>query len=282
MGTHLLPVPGGTLAVDLQGSGPLVVLSPGMGDLAGVFRDLVPVVTAAGWQSAALDLRGHGASSTTSTQHGLAAVAEDLLDVVRGLDRGPAVLVGHSVSAGAAVRAAVAAPELVRGLVLLSPHLPGEPPGAIGRALVRLQVAALAGPWGPRAWASFYRSLHRGRTAPWLDDHVTAVRTALEEPARRRAFHALARSLATQTVDIPLAQVTVPTLVVHGALDPEPGDPAAELRRALDGLGSAPASGLLVPEAGHYPHSQRPDVVGPAVTDLLATVRAHDGAGSGA
>ncbi|MBC7292126.1 MAG: alpha/beta hydrolase [Actinotalea sp.] len=278
MDTLHLTVPGGTLAVTVQGDGPLVVLSPGMGDLAAVFRDVVPAVVAAGYRAATVDLRGHGASATTFAEHGLRATAADLLAVVRGLGQGPAVLVGHSVSAGAAVLAAVEAPDLVRGLALLSLHLPGDPPGRVAHLMTRVQVAALAGPWAPSAWAAVYRSLHRGRTAPWADGHVTDVRDALRDAGRRRALHRLARSLVTEEVGIPLERVTVPAVVVHGALDPEFPDPAAELRRALDRLGGTRAAGLLVPEAGHYPHSQRADVVGPAVVDLLAVVA--EGAGA--
>lgn len=265
-----LPVPGGHLALTLAGDGPLVVTSPGMGDLRTVFRDVAAPLVEAGYRVACVELRGHGDSSTTFTEHGLRATARDLLAVVEHLG-GPAVLVGASCSAGSAAIAAAERPELVHGLVLLDPHLPPDvPPGRARRLATRAQVGLLRGGCGSAAWASYYRSLHAGRRAAWFDQHLADVRGALRDRGHMRSFGMLARTLVREHLALPIDRVTQPTLVVHGALDPEFSDPAAELGRALAALTAAPATGLLVPEAGHYPHSQRPDVLVPALLELLA------------
>lgn len=262
--SHVLPS-GTHLTVD--GAGPLVLTSPGMGDLADVFRDVAEPLRDAGYRVACLELRGHGRSTPTSGPHGLEATADDLAAAIELLGE-PAVVLGASCSAGSAVLLAAHRPELVRGLVLLGPHL-GPAATGLQRLLARVQVAALRRPWGAALWASYYRSLHPGRRAPWFDEHVAAVRGALQDPARMRAFGSLARALVRTHVDLPLDRVTAPTLVVHGALDPEVQEPAADLDRAVTALSATDAEGLLVPEAGHYPHSQRPDVVVPAVLGLL-------------
>ncbi len=255
------------------GDAPLVVLAPGMGDVRGVFRDVVGPLTAEGFRVAVTDLRGHGESDTTFAGYDLPSIADDLEALVEHLG-GPVALVGHSVSAGAAAVVAARRPELVRSLVLISPHLTAG--GAFATALARLMTQAIRRPIGAAFWIAYYRSLHKGRQAPWFGEHVDDVRAAMRDGGHLVAFGRLARSLVTTHTPIPLHQVVAPTLVVHGALDPEFGDPAAELATALAGLdGSAAAvDGLLVPEAGHYAHTQRPDVVVPALLAHLTRARA--------
>ncbi len=266
--TQYLDRPEGRLAFTSTGTGPLVVLAPGMGDLRGVWRDVVDPLVAAGHRVAAVDLRGHGDSTTTFATHGVRPIAEDLAALVEHLG-GPAVLVGHSVSAGAAALVAAERPELVSGLALISPHLRPEAAGLVAR----LSTQAIRRPVGRALWRSYYTGLHKGRRAPWFAEHLGAVDAAMRDSAHLTSFGTLARVLVAAQTAIPLAAVTAPTTVLHGALDPEFDDPAAELTLALAGLTATPAAGALVPEAGHYAHSQRPDVVVPALLQLLATVR---------
>ena len=61
-----------------------------------------------------------------------------------------------------------------------------------------------------------------------------------------------------------------PTLVVMGTLDPDFPDPKAEadwIARTLR------ADVVMVPEAGHYPQSQRPDVTVDAVVRFVETAQ---------
>jgi pimeloyl-ACP methyl ester carboxylesterase len=54
-----------------------------------------------------------------------------------------------------------------------------------------------------------------------------------------------------------------------GELDPdfaEPADEAAWIAGHLD------ATVFMVPDAGHYPHAQRPDLVNPAIVEFLGTL----------
>ena len=64
------------------------------------------------------------------------------------LDSGPAILLGNSFAAGAAVWAAVEAREQIHALVLLGPAVRGEITPSF-----RLMINALfGGPWGASAW----------------------------------------------------------------------------------------------------------------------------------
>jgi alpha-beta hydrolase superfamily lysophospholipase len=88
--THLLERPGGRIAYDVTGSGPLVVALPGMGELRSSYRHTVPALVAAGFRVATMDLRGHGDSDATFDRFDDVAAGEDALALADHLG-GPAV-----------------------------------------------------------------------------------------------------------------------------------------------------------------------------------------------
>src|SRR5579875_2239673 len=121
--TEFLDLPGGRIAYQVTGPGPLVVLAHGMGDNRNAYRFLAPLLVQAGYRVAATDLRGHGESSTGWSSYTRADTAADLLALIRHLGgpADPAVIVGHSFAGGSATIAAAQAPDLVRAVVEISP-----------------------------------------------------------------------------------------------------------------------------------------------------------------
>jgi pimeloyl-ACP methyl ester carboxylesterase len=65
------------------------------------------------------------------------------------------------------------------------------------------------------------------------------------------------------------AEVTAPVLVVMGEQDPDFPDPAAEAAWIAQAMR---AQVVMVPEAGHYPQSQQPEITAGAVLRFLAAV----------
>src|ERR1700729_2243466 len=119
--TEFLDINGGRIAYDVTGEGPLIVLSHGIGDRRQAFRFLVPELVRAGFRVAAADMRGHGESSLGAWKSiSRTDVAGDLVALIRHLG-GPAVIVGHSLSGGAATIAAATAPGQVSGIVEVGP-----------------------------------------------------------------------------------------------------------------------------------------------------------------
>ena len=251
----------GRIAYEVNGNGPLVVCAPGMGDLRSAYRFLAPGLISAGYRVAAMDLRGHGDSDATFDAYDDVAVGTDLLALVRQLG-GPAILIGNSMSAGGAVCAAAEVPEFVAGLVLIGPFVRQVPVGLL--ATLAFRVVMLP-PWSSAAWNAYYAKLFPGRPPADLREHRAQIRASMRKPGHARAFRATTHT-SHAPAEARLDDVDTPTLVVMGARDPDFPDPEAEAHIVADRLrGKA----LIVPDAGHYPQVEYPEVVTPAVVDFL-------------
>lgn len=259
--TRFLDRPGGRLAYEVSGEGPLVVCAPGMGDLRSVYRALAPQLVEAGFRVATMDLRGHGDSDPTFDRYDSVATGTDLLALADALG-GSAVLIGNSMSAGGAAWAAAEQPSLVRGLVLIAPFVRNPPTSIVATIAMRI---GLVRPWGIAAWRSYYAKLYRGQTPLDLQGHIAAIGASLAEPGRWTAFVRTTRT-SHAPVEARLSEVAARSLIVMGTADPDWKDATLEARwvaKALNG------ETLLVPGAGHYPQSESPEFVGPAIIKFI-------------
>lgn len=265
MATSYLNVDGGRIAYEVSGQGPLVVCVPGMGDVRQVFRHTTPALVAAGYRVASFDLRGHGESDTTFASCDDAAAASDLLALIDHLGAGPAVVLGSSMGAAAAVMAAVARPAAVSGFALLGPFVRGGPSGFAAFAV----RAALAKPWGPAFWRSYYPKFYPGRRPADLAAHIERIGRAQARPGAWKAFKRTAFAGHGEAAAVVEQARGVPTLVIMGEKDPDWADPAAEGHWLSDTLGGEL---LLVPDAGHYPMAEFPETVNPALVAFVGKV----------
>jgi pimeloyl-ACP methyl ester carboxylesterase len=259
---HLLNRGEGSIAFETHGSGPLVICVPGMGDLRSSYRHIVPSLVAAGYRVVVTDLRGHGDSDATFSSYG---DDETSLDLIALIEHGgePAVLVGNSMAAGASVMAAASRPELVRGLVLLGAFVRNPPANAALKAVFRVLTAA---PWVAAVWKSYLPSLYRGRKPADFQSYLSGVSTAMRRPGFARAFSRTAKTSHARA-EIAASSVRVPTLIAMGTLDPDFKDPKAE---ALWIAEKTDGAVLMLDECGHYPQSQQPELLIPAITGFLA------------
>lgn len=263
--TRWLERPGGRLAYEVRGEGPLVVCAHGMGDQRGQFRLLAPALIAAGHRVAVLDLRGHGESDATFAEYGPEAVGADLLALLEA-EGGRGAIVANSAAAASAVWAAAEAPDRVAGLALLGPVArDGARDRPMPAALQRLIGWVVSGPWGPALWLRFYDTLFKGGFPPDHAEHRARIRASLSDRRRRRA--------AWDTGTLPkggcaarIPEVRVPSVVVMGSRDPDFADPAAEGAWLAEALGGRC---VILEGVGHYPHLERPDETARYVLDLL-------------
>jgi pimeloyl-ACP methyl ester carboxylesterase len=272
--TEQLTIGTNQLTYDVTGEGPLVVLAHGIGDSRHSYRFLVPGLVAAGYRVASVDLRGCGDSSLGWDGYSRTDIAGDLVALVRELG-GPAVIIGQSISGGAATIAAATAPDVVVGIVELAPFTRKVSYSLTGllrvpryrRGFVLLARTLL----GSRsAWEGYLDLAYPTKPADW-DAALGRIDAELREPGRMKALQAMCTA-SPADAGAQLANVRCPVLVVEGDLDPDFVDPRAEGEAVLaalpDGLGEL----VVLEGVGHYPHAQAPDALLAVALPFLARV----------
>jgi pimeloyl-ACP methyl ester carboxylesterase len=275
--TEFLEVEGGRIAYEVTGDGPLVVLAHGMGDNRNAYRFLAPALV--GYRVAAVDLRGQGESSTGWSSYTRTDTAGDLLALIRHLG-GPAVIVGHSFSGGAATIAAAQAPELVSAVVEIDAftrvpkisYLSFVTNRRYRRGGLRLIGVALTGSIG--VWTSYLDVAFPGRKPADWDQSVAKLRANLSEPGRMDAARKMGRSQPSDA-EAKLGSIRCPALVIMGTLDSDWADPRAEADAIVAAMPAGLGRAVMIDGAGHYPHTQFPDQVAAAVLPFL---KEHAGA----
>ena len=253
------------LHIEVEGSGPVVVLGHGFGGSA---RNFLPQARADRYRVVRFDARGHARSGAPSDPAAYTP-EEFVADVARVLDEigaERAVVGGLSMGAGIALRVALAHPERVQALVLAA-----FPPGAevqssfsavardFADAIERdgLEAAGARFVWGPSSG---------------LDPEAARlVRRGFLEHAPHALAHTLRGVIAVQpsvTELAPrLAGVAPPALVIVGGRD-RTSLPAS---RAL--VAALPRARLVVvEEAGHVVNLAQPAAFNTALEQFLGDV----------
>ncbi|WP_446222531.1 alpha/beta fold hydrolase [Nocardia sp. IBHARD005] len=277
--TEYLTIDGGQIAYDVTGTGPLVVLSHGIGDHRQVYRFLAPKLVAAGYRVATADLRGHGESSMNWTSHdGSGAisrtdVAGDLLALIRHLG-GPAVIIGHSLSGGSATIAAAQAPELLSGIIELNPFTRTQKfdVGAVfsvsryRKGMTRLMGTMIFKSFGQ--WMSYLDVAYPIKPADF-DQYIAELSAKLHEPGRFAEFMKTGKSTPADA-EAQLPKISCPAMIIMGTEDPDFADPKAE----GDAIVALMPAGLgrveLSEGSGHYPHADSPDRIAELAVAFLS------------
>lgn len=263
--TQHLSIGTSTLAYDLVGEGPLVVLAHGMGDTRRSYRFLVPGLVAAGYRVANVDIRGCGESSVEWDGYSRTDIAGDLVALIRHLG-GPAVVVGQSISGGAATIAAATAPELVVGVVELAPFTRKQPmldvSGLLRSPRYRkgfTRLAQVLATGSLPAWTRYLDLAVPTKPADWDAELARTVAT-MSEAGRMKVLQKMCQT-SPADAGAQLADVRCPVLVVEGSADPDWTDPRAEGERILADLPEGLGELAVIEGAGHYPHTETPDEV---------------------
>ena len=276
--TEYLDVEGGRIAYDVTGTGPLVVLSHGIGDRRQAYRFLAPKLAQAGYRVVSADLRGHGESSmgwksVTGTEAITRTdIAGDLLSLIRHLG-GPAVIVGHSISGGAATIAAAQEPGLVSAIVEINPFTKTQKTSLSGlvrnrryrRGGLRLMGTQMFR--SLRMWLRYLDVAYPTKPADYAE-YMAALAAKLREPGRMAEFMKTGKSTPADA-EAQLPNITSPALVIMGRLDPDFPDPRAEGDAIVAAMPAGLGTVAMVEGAGHYPHAQSPDAVAALVIGFL-------------
>ena len=262
--TRLQIAPDLSLDMAEQGSGPLVIL------VAGGLMDmdqwaLVADALPDGYRIVRYDQRGIGESDAPTEGYTVDQFGEDLANLIRALDAGPAVLVGNSLGGTIAMAAAFTAPALVRGVVT---------------------CACSAGPTGPPTPPETMQYMMRGAQLPvkqaaaammdilfatdFIDEHPEMLDTAVEKRSQGAPMIATLGPLQSGLIYEPTERLKTlgkPFLVLHGEEDVVVvPDNAAILADASGG------EATIVPDAGHALVVEQAAVVAEAIAGFLNTL----------
>ena len=271
--TEFLDIKGGRIAYDVTGEGPLIVLSHGIGDRRQVFRFLAPELVRAGFRVAAADMRGHGESSMGDWKSiSRTDVAGDLVALIRHLG-GPAVIVGQSLSGGAATIAAATAPDLVSGIAEIGPFTRKVQYSLGGMVRVRryrrgsLLLTRVRMLHSLKAWMGYLDVAYPEKPADYAA-YMAALRAKLSEPGRMAEFLKTMKTSPADAGDA-LPRISCQALVIMGDEDPDWADPRAEAEGIVAGMPAGLGTVAMIKGAGRYPHAQCPDEVAALTTSFL-------------
>ena len=271
--TEFLDIKGGRIAYDVAGEGPLIVLSHGIGDRRQAYRFLAPELARAGFRVAAADMRGHGESSEGDWKSiSRTDVAGDLVALIRHLG-GPAVIVGHSLSGGAATIAAATAPDLVSGVVEIGPFTRKVHYSLGGLLRVRryrrgtLAMTGVLVRHSLGSWMRYLDVAYPHKPADY-DAYMAALRAKLSEPGRMAEFLKTMKSSPADAGDA-LPRISCPALVIMGTEDPDWADPQAEAEGIIAAMPAGLGAVAMIKGGGHYLHAQCPDEVAALTTNFI-------------
>ena len=259
-----VPVGGALLAASASGEGPPILLINGFAVDATGWRRQVDGLSAS-HRVIVYDARGIGDSQPLGPMPlTIERLAADAVAVLDRFAQSPATVVGASMGAAVALELALAAPDRVRGLVLLTP--------VFGRDE---RLAAIL-----RSWAEISDAAARAHAMlPWI-----VARDFLADTARREATLAALRAMSARISTAALAahrdallewlggrkedlgRITRPTSILAGAEDLL--SPPAEAEALARALGNAKVEVLA--GAGHGLMIEQPDRVNERIRSFAA------------
>jgi pimeloyl-ACP methyl ester carboxylesterase len=269
METQFLTVLEGNIAYDDQGCGPLILCVPGLGDLRAEYRFLTPRLVKEGFRVVTMDVRGHGETSVNWPDYTVAAVGSDIVALIRHLKAGPALIIGTSMGAGAAICAAVYGPDLVRGVVLIGPFVRVLGPQWKSSLLANIIGCPL---WGVTLWARYFNSLYPTSKPADFGEYLTKLKINLKEPGRLKALRNMLSDTKTGS-DACLSRVQVPVHILVGTKDPDFKQPEREVQAIVERLTAAQVTTRMIEGAGHYPHAEMPELAATSIIPFLGAIQ---------
>jgi 3-oxoadipate enol-lactonase len=263
--TQRLTVNGVSLAVDVRGEGPAILLVHGYPFDRTIWQDQIESL--GGYRRIAPDLRGMGRSDAPDLGYGMGTYADDLAVLLDSLGISEVVLCGHSMGGYVIFEFLRRWRARVRAVILVDTT--AEADGAeIRRA--REVAAAMARESGAAAVGeALLPKLIAAATAARAPEVVEQLRRTMAATPVAGMIGALAamRERHDSTGLLPTL-AGLPTLVIVGADDVvTPPETARRMVAAIPG-----ARLVVVPGAGHVPPVERPAETTSAILEFLRVV----------
>ncbi|MCA9013378.1 MAG: alpha/beta hydrolase [Planctomycetaceae bacterium] len=225
----------------IWGTGRPVILIHGWPLSADSWDDIALPLADAGFQTIAYDRRGFGRSEQTWEGYDYDTLADDLADVIRGLNLADATIVGFSMGGGEVARYMSRHNGLeIRQAVLISSVVPymlktETNPYGVEQATFDEMTKAMK---ADRAafFGSFFKDFYAGgASSPKVSQELLEWTRTVAMQSSLKATLACAQAFATTDFRSDLESFRVPTLVIHGT-----GDKTVP----IDAAGRAAAAGI--------------------------------------
>ncbi|MGC1309766.1 MAG: alpha/beta fold hydrolase [Phormidesmis sp.] len=266
-----------------HGKGSPIVLIHGFGASIGHWRKNIPAIAAAGHRVYALDLMGFGDSDKPDLNYTLEFWVKLIHDFWQVHVQAPAVFAGNSIGALMALMTLVQYPETATGGVLLNcagslNHRPEDLPkplrivmGTFGK----LVSHRLSGPFlfnQVRTKRRIRGSLKQvyGNRAAITPELVDMLHRPACDPGAQKVFASILTAPPGPRPSELLPLVHQPLLVLWGEKDPWTPISAAGIYQELALNSDRKVTFTAIPDTGHCPHDERPEIVNQLITDWMA------------
>jgi pimeloyl-ACP methyl ester carboxylesterase len=240
-----------------EGEGPPILLVHGWSCDGADWAWQTPALKAAGYRCIVPDLRGHGRSSVAEDGYGARQYAADLAELLRKLETGPVVAVGHSMGGAAVVALAVEHPDTVRAVVPIDAAygFEDQTPG-----LLTELAGGFKGPTGHEAALAFAASaFYVDSTPPHLSAMHARRIAAFDQEVMWKAFDGLLNGEGAfgllPASEVYLQRIAVPAYTFRAGKQ----DPTAVAQWELAQFQHPASKAVGWTNTGHWLHQERPE-----------------------
>ncbi len=272
----------------VMGEGPPLLLIHGFGASIYHWRKNIPVLAQHSYRVYALDLLGFGQSEKPAINYSLDLWSGLIQDFWRTHIQAPTVFVGNSIGALLVLQLLAVSPDMAAGGVLLNAagglnHRPEElkpPLRWVMGAFTKLVSSRWVGPLvfeQIRQKNRIRSTLQQvyGNRAAVTDDLVEALYAPSCDVGAQKVFTSILTAPPGPTIAALLARVQHPLLVLWGEADPWTPITGGQIFQTWGSTASPPSDDLAavefhaIPDTGHCPHDERPEIVNPLILEWL-------------
>jgi pimeloyl-ACP methyl ester carboxylesterase len=264
------------------GEGKPLLLIHGFGATHAHWRNNIPALAEQGYRVYAIDLLGFGASEKPALDYSLELWQELIRDFWQDQIRQPMVVVGNSIGALLSLMVLAQYPDMTAGAIVLNVagglnHRPDELNWPL-RNIMGLFTRLVQNPWiGPLLFNQV-RQKHRirntlmqvyGNQAAVTDELVEIIYEPSCDPKAQKVFASILSAPPGPRIGELLPRIHQPLLVLWGEADPWTPIQGSQIFQSFKTTGSNAIKVIPIPDTGHCPHDERPDLVNSLMSDWL-------------
>lgn len=267
----------------VQGTGQPIVLIHGFGACIGHWRKNIPVLAQAGYRVYAIDLLGFGESEKPAIDYSLELWKVLLQDFWKAHIKEPALFVGNSIGGLLALMILADDPQTAKGGVVLNcagslNHRPEDLPKPLSLAMGVFSKLINSPITGPLLFSQVRQKFRIRGALKQVYGNRAAITPELVEILHRPAYDEGAQKVFASVLTAPpgprpealLNQISQPLLVIWGESDPWTPIQAATRYRELANDPTQCVDFHSIPETGHCPHDERPEIVNQLILDWVS------------